>query len=231
MAKPVELETQTFPNQKQAREYFQGILYRYEIGIVIPDPDHSDLAALLVRHPEASQKIGAGISYFTVMNAAQGTQCFCLHRADGTSTDFSMGSCITGKGPTRFQEVSQAFRAIVSPDIHSQRDTLFANHGSDGAIECAVSGKLITREQGHMDHRPPLTFQVIVRTFLVANNLRVNDVQLSESSDNQFTTTLEAPEIAEKFREYHSSVATLDFVAKSINLAQSSKHRIKTVRL
>lgn len=230
MVKPVELETRSFPNQKQAREFFQGILYRYESGIAIPDPDHSELAALVVRHPEASQKIGTGISYFTVMDAIHGTRCFSLHRIDGTSTDFSMRSCISGKGPTRFQEVSQAFRVIVSPDIHSQRDTLFAKHGINGVIKCADSGELITREQGHMDHRPPMTFQVIVRTFLAANKLNASDIQLSESGDNQFTATLETPEIAEKFREFHGSVSTLDFVAKSINLAQSSKHRIKTVR-
>jgi len=230
MAKRVELETQTFPNQKQAREFFKAILYRHEIGSVIPDPDHSDLAALLLRHPEALSKIGSGVSHFTVMKAIQGTQCFCLHRTDGSSTDFSMGSCITGKGPTRFQELSQAFRGSVSSDIHARRDALFAKFGSDGTIACAVTGELISRDQGHMDHRPPMTFQVIVRTFLAANQLDVENIAISDSRDNQFTATLEAPEVAKKFKDFHDSVANLDFVAKTINLAQSSKHRIRSAR-
>ena len=230
MAKRVELETRTFHNQKQAGEFFQAMLYRYEIGTVIPDPDHSDLAAVVVRHPDASSKTGSGISHFTIMKAIQGTQCFCLHRIDGSSTDFGMESCITGKGPTRFQEVSQALRTVISPDVHARRDDLFAKHGDSGTIKCAVSGELISREQGHMDHRPPMTFQVIVRTFLAANSLELKKIQISESRDNQFSTTLEDPEIASRFRQYHSSVATIDFVAKTINLAQSARHRIKTVR-
>lgn len=230
MAKRVELETRTFPNQKQAGEFFQAMLYRYEIGSVIPDPDHSDLAAVIIRHPDASLKIGSGISHFTIMKAIQGTQCFSLHRTDGSSTDFSMGSCITGKGPTRFQEVSQALRTVISPDIHARRDELFAKHGASGAIKCAASGELISREQGHMDHRPPMTFQVIVRTFLAAHGLELETIKISESRDNQFSTTLEDPEIAARFRKYHGSVATVDFVAKTINLAQSAKNRIKAVR-
>lgn len=231
MAKRVDIETRSFPNQKSAREFFREILYRYEIGTAIPDPDHSDLSALIVRHPEALAKIGSGIAGFTVMKAIQGTRCFCLHRTDGSSTDFSLGSCITGKGPTRFQEVSASLRGAVSPGIHARRDALFAKYGNEGGtIKCAVSDEMISREQGHMDHRPPMTFQVIVRTFLAANNLQVEDVLISDSRDHQFSATLEDPEIASKFRHFHDSVATLDFVSKGINLAQSAKHRIKVVR-
>lgn len=231
MAKKVEIETRSFPNQKTAREFFCEILYRYEIGVIIPDPDHSDLAALVIRHPDALSKIGSGISAFTIMKAIQGTQCFCLHRTDGSSTDFSLKSCITGKGPTRFQELSAALRGVVSPDIHARRDALFIKYGSaDGMIECAVSGEMITRDQGHMDHRPPMTFQVIVRTFLAANSIDVNAVHISESRDHQFSVTLEDPLMAQSFKSYHSSVALLDFVTKSINLAQSAKYRIKAVR-
>lgn len=230
MAKKVELETRTFATQKAAAEFFKVMLYRYDVGFVIPDPDHSDLASVLLRHPDASSKIGSGMSHFTVMHASQGTQCFCLHRVDGSSTDFSMGSCITGKGPSRFQEVSQAFRLVVSPDIHARRDTLFEKYGNNSTIECAVSRELISRDQGHMDHRPPMTFQVIVRTFIAANNLDLEDIAISESRDNQFSTTLEDLGIATKFKDFHKSVATLDFVSKKINLAQSAKHRIKVVR-
>lgn len=229
--KPVELETRSFPNQKTATEFFQGILYRYQPDVLIPDPDHSDLAALVLRHPNASQKIGAGVESFSIMSAIQDTVCFRVHRTDGSSTDFSMGSCITGRGPSRFQEVSTAFRNVISTDIHARRDNLFTSHGNnEGAIPCAHSGVLITRDMGHMDHRPPMTFQVIVRTFIAANNLDVGDVNISDSRDNQFTTTIEDPILADRFRSYHTSVANLDFVSKDINLAQSAKHRIRPVR-
>ena len=178
--KPVELATRSFPNQKSATEFFQGILYRYQPDVLIPDPDYSDLAALILRHPNASQKIGAGIESFSVMNAIQGTVCFRVHRIDGSSTDFSMGSCITGRGPSRFQEVSTAFRNVISGDIHSRRDALFASHGSEGGfIPCAHSGVLITLETGHMEG---MSSGILSTTLLRSNSTIASSVMGTRTS-------------------------------------------------
>ncbi|MFP5210842.1 MAG: DCL family protein [Acidobacteriota bacterium] len=63
----------------------------------IPEPHHSFLCALLVRHPRATEKIGAGIHHFTVEPAAHGTICFYLTRVDGTRDDFATGKCVRGE--------------------------------------------------------------------------------------------------------------------------------------
>ena len=60
----MEIETRSFPNQKTASEYFKNILNKYKINETIPDPDHSDLMALILRHPKALEKIGCGIIEF-----------------------------------------------------------------------------------------------------------------------------------------------------------------------
>lgn len=230
--KPVELETRSFATQAEATGFFRAMLRRYEPGQKVDDGDADDLLALLQRHPEAAQKIGAGVAGFRVDRAIEGTRCFYVQRKDGTGTDFSFGSCIKGKGPTRFQEVSSAFRREVRSAIHAKRDEIIRRLGDgSGRVPCAATGKLITREEGHMDHLPPMTFQVLVRTFLNARGLDLEAVPITERQDNQHSAQITDPELAKAFRDFHERTAELDFVAAGVNLAQSSRHRIRTSRL
>jgi len=48
-----------------------------------------------------------------------------------------------------------------------------------------VTGKRIAREQGHMDHCPPMTFEVIVTTLLVFRGLTVDAVPITTGQDEQ----------------------------------------------
>ena len=107
--KPVELGTRSFPNQKLANDHFSGMLGNYKPGDRVNDEDKLDLAALLERHPEYKQKIGVGVDHFEVMKTHHGTNCFRVVRLDGSGTDFSIGSCVTGRAPTRKQEVPARF--------------------------------------------------------------------------------------------------------------------------
>jgi hypothetical protein len=107
-------------------------------------------------------KVGCGVDHFEVMMTEHGTQCFRIARTDGSGTDFSYLACVTARPPARKQEVSQALRRIVLPDIYSARDAFFSeNKGADGTVKGAATGERITRDQAHMDRRPPLTFEVI----------------------------------------------------------------------
>ncbi|WP_424140918.1 DCL family protein [Roseomonas chloroacetimidivorans] len=95
--KPVELETRTFANQKEATAFFKAMLNRYRPKQRISDADAADLAALLKRHSEYHAKVGIGVDHFEVMRAEYGTQCFRLVRVDGTGEDFSYPHCIAGR--------------------------------------------------------------------------------------------------------------------------------------
>jgi hypothetical protein len=190
-----------------------------------------DLAALLERHPEAPVKVGTGIDHFEVMMTVHGSQCFLVARIDGSKTDFSYMQSVAGRAPTRKQEVSQALRWAIRIDLYKARDSFFAkNKGADGLVECAVSAERITRDDGHMDHRPPMTFEVIVTTFLASRGLTVDAVPLTEGRDNQVVAELTDAKLRDDFIAYHAAVAKLDFVKATINLSQASRNRIRPTR-
>lgn len=231
-AKPVELATRSFEKQGDATSFFKAMLNRYRPGERVNDEDGLDLAALLERHTEYAAKVGCGVSHFEVMLTEHGTQCFRIARTDGSGTDFSYPHCIAQRPPTRKQEVSQAFRRAVRFDLYRARDVFFAVHvGSDGCVSCAVTGDRIASDAGHMDHRPPMTFEVIVTTFLAGRGMSLEDVPLSSGQDDQVSPEVTDEILCEAFRSYHTSVARLDFVKHTVNLAQASRNRLKSVRI
>ena len=230
--KPVDLATRSFDSQGAATTFFKEILNRYQPGTRVSDDDSLELAALLERHSEYVTKVGCGISHFEVMSTEHGTQCFRVVRTDGTGTDFSYPHCITGRAPSRKQEVCQAFRRVVRFDLYNARDKFFSeNSDSNGRVTCAVTGDLITRDEGHMDHRPPMTFEVIVTTFLSARGISLANVPLTTGQDEQVAPEITDQTLAAAFQTYHASMARLDIVKDTVNLAQSSRHRIKPSRI
>jgi len=230
--KPVELATRSFEKQGDATDFFKAMLNRYRPGERVSDGDALDVAALLERHTEYVAKVGCGVSHFLIMMTEHGTQCFRIIRTDGSGTDFSYPHCIAQRAPSRKQEVSQAFRRAVRLDLYRARDAFFAAHvDADGHVACAVTGERLVRDAGHMDHRPPMTFEVIVTTFLAARGMSLADVPLTIGHDNQVSPEVTDEALSEAFRSYHAAVARLDFVKNTVNLAQASRHRLKPGRI
>lgn len=230
--KTVVLTTREFVNQGLATSFFKDMLGRYRPGDRVADLDSLDLAALLERHDEYETKVGAGVSHFEVMMTEHGTPCFKIVRADGSSTDFSYRHCITQRPPTHKQEVDFAFRRAVRFDLYKARDDFFAsNKDADGLIRCAETGELIGRDNSHMDHRAPMTFEVIVTTFLASRGMAVDNVPLTTGRDNQVSPELTDPVLSEAFRKYHADVAALDLVKDKANLSQSARNRLKPTRI
>jgi Protein of unknown function (DUF3223) len=198
----------------------------------VSEQDATDLLSLLERHPEASVKVGIGVDHFEVRVTEFKNNSFYIVRTNGTGTDFSFRTCVKSKAPTIKQDVLGAFRAVVIQDKIIARDVFFrANKAEDGLYVCAQSGKRIRPEEGHIDHLPPMTFEVIVETFLAGRGMRYEDVLITPNADNQTSPALTDTKLTEAFRKYHGTVAKLDFVKASVNLSQASKHRIKCGRL
>lgn len=231
-SKPVSIATREFGSRQEATAFFKEMLGRYKPGDRVIADDILDLSALLERHHEYAQKVGVGIDHFEVIMTEHGSPCFRVVRTDGTGTDFSYLTCIRGTPPSRKNEVSRGFRHAVRIDLYRARDTFFAEHkGDDGKVTCAVTKERITMEEGHMDHRPPMTFEVLVTAFLAARGLSLHQVPLSPSADDQVFTEIADEELSEAFRKYHAKVAVLDFVKSTVNLGQASKLRVRPSRI
>jgi hypothetical protein len=232
MAKPVEISTRSFNTQAEAIAFFKKMLNRYKPRERVTADDCSDISALLMRHHEYATKVGVGVDHFEVMMTEHGSQCFRIVRVDGTGTDFSYLTCIRGQAPTVKQEVSQAFRQVVKFDLYKARDEFFATHkDKDGLIACAATGERISRDDAHMDHRAPMTFEVLVTTFLCSKGMTWDDVPITTGQDNQVSAELTDNELREAFRAYHNRTARLDYVKNTVNLAESSRHRLKEGRV
>jgi hypothetical protein len=139
---------------------------------------------------------------------------------------------VTQRPPTRKREVSQAFRRVVRFDLYKARDQFFAaNKDAEGFVVCAETGERISRDQAQMDHRAPLTFEVIVRTFLASQGLALDQVPITSGRDEQVSPEIADSALAERFRGYHAKVALLDLVKDTANLVQSARHRMKPTRI
>lgn len=225
---PVEIGALRFPTKDAAKGYFRDILYRHVIGSRIPDPDATALSWLLERHPEVDEKIGAGIDYFSVRDAIYGTRCFDIVRTDGSTTDFSFGSCVHGKAPPPLTEAITALRAEVTDDILKKKRDWFHEHGdAEGKVACAITGMRIAIDEAHADHAPPRPFGTLAITFLTARRIQPGPSLVTPPADNQYQPLLADRKLAQEWCDYHHELAVIRVVAKGVNLAMGHDSKVK----
>lgn len=92
-AKPVTIGGINFAKKGDALAYMKAMLHRYDIGDRVNASDAEFLLAALNLHPEASAKIGSGVTHFNVRSADFGTKCFWVNRTDGSTEKFSYKNC------------------------------------------------------------------------------------------------------------------------------------------
>lgn len=211
----VQIGDKAWLNKKSALEHYQKILASHSAGSILDDEEYEDIAALLLNHPSAKQKIGSGIKSITVNSDQFGTKCFHVNRTDGTSDNFSYKKCVNGES-SPITNFSQACRKSVEVDIIKLRDELFS---SGKPVKCQESGQLLSLDQAHIDHRQPNTFSMIVERFIEIEGIDVNDVEYI--SQGVYGRALKDSTISMKFRNYHKEKAKLRVVAKDRNLRRS----------
>jgi hypothetical protein len=216
----IEIGELTFSSKRAAAEHFRAMLYRYEIGEDIPEPDATALRWLLTHHPECEANIGCGVATFAVRHAVHATRCFEVIRSDGSSTDFSYLTCIKGMAPSALTQALQAMRAAVIDDIAEAKRALFRE--SCGIVECAVTGEPISLEEARADHAPPKTLRALAIAFLEARGIDPGAF-ITDSEDNQYETRIVDPELAAAWRAYHHRLAAIRIVSRGAHrLAQGS---------
>jgi hypothetical protein len=97
-AKPITIGSSYFSKRGDAIGFFQAMLNRYDVGDKVSPADAELLHAALALHPRANEKIGCGVTYFSVRSADFGSKCFWVNRTDGTTEKFSYMTCIRGSG-------------------------------------------------------------------------------------------------------------------------------------
>ncbi len=91
---PVSIGGTYFSRKGDALEHLRAMLWRYSPGDRVSENDANFLKAALPRHPNADEKIGAGIDHFVVRSDEYGKQCFWVVRTDRTTDRFSYKSLV-----------------------------------------------------------------------------------------------------------------------------------------
>lgn len=95
-AKPITIGSFYFAKRADAYAFLKAMLDRYDIGDKVGAADEEVLHGALALHPRANEKIGCGITHFSVRSADFGSKCFWINRPDGTTEKFSYMTCIRG---------------------------------------------------------------------------------------------------------------------------------------
>jgi Protein of unknown function (DUF3223) len=124
--KSLTIDGKAFDSQTSAIEHFRSMLNRHTAGQIVGEEDAAELASLLLRHPDVTDKMGVGIDHFEVRTPPEfGGLCFWIIRTDESATDFSFMTCIRGKSKTVSQEFREACRMAVQNDIAKAKRAFF----------------------------------------------------------------------------------------------------------
>ena len=228
---PIVLNGIEFKFRKDAIEHFKNMLERYRNGQSIAGDDRDMLLALLERHPEADKKIGCGVRRLYKDRTDMPTSCFWIERTDGSRTDFSYRTAISAKGKSLYQEFLEACRVAVQDDLLLAKKEYFEKWGDrDKKVKCHITGDKVAIYESHLDHKKPLTFEVLVYTFISANDIEIKPEMLLMSQDAQFQTTMIDQELKDKFRLYHHKTAKLRVIKAEQNLSLGGSERIRKIR-
>jgi hypothetical protein len=149
------------------------------------------------------------------------TKCFFLVRGK-TKSVFGYRLSISG-GLSDSAIFSRACRHIVAKCLREFKIQRFKNK----PVKCALTNEIVEWEGCQIDHKSPLTFSVIVKSFIVANKIDVSSIEyLCDVAKEQFADK----ELADKFDAFHKDMAVLRVLSIKANSKLSASARIKPTK-
>jgi|APCry4251928276_1046603.scaffolds.fasta_scaffold40343_3 hypothetical protein len=246
----VTIGNKTFSSKTSALKFYKEILNKYNFGETLSDEDAIHLIALGVKEEGTPEEIAEYAQdciygyesddeeynkWFTENRITsvvvdrhpdfRTTKCFFfLGKTEGKDEKdiFSYRMAINGL-PTDIQTFSRACRFTVHDRIRKFKMQQFKNR----PVQCVISGEIVEWEECQVDHKSPLTFSVIVKSFIVANNLDISKIEYTYSNSRE---KFADEAIAEKFYEFHKNMAVLRIVSTKENLKLSGSARVKPTK-
>jgi hypothetical protein len=188
----------------QLKEKAKAILNSHQLNTQLEGDDYIFIRSLIDGHPRAEQKIGGGIKTITVIQNPRNRNVkqFELTRFDGTRTDFSYIRCISGQ-LTQRRLFNAACRTTIEPQINEFRSQ-FSPQENNGT---------------HVDHKDP-SFNVLVTTFIVENDINVKKVKINGFGDGEWRKEFDSKSLAKKFYDFHKERAILQLIPAKENLSK-----------
>lgn len=213
----IELGGEEFPTKDAAKKRIQAMLGGYQPGMIVNAFDSLILCDLVQRHPNAEQKIGAGIAGFRVIRNPEypSSKCFALVRTDGSVTDFSYNECLRPTPPN--QKAKNGFRSAIMTDILQFKQSAFDE--ADGPLFCPFTGEKLGFAGAHVDHAPPDTFASLLERFLTMEGISLGSIEVKPSMDNSYLDRLADEALESRWVAFHNHYANLRIVSETANLS------------
>lgn len=221
-----------FNSKKSAIEFYRSILNKYEANTSVSDEDYSYLVDLLNYNSDAPEENnlenGGGELPIEIDDiivdyhpAYKKTKCFYAVFGEEEWL-FSYLLAINGDLSDE-KKFYISCRHSIKNTLRDFKKKIFENK----PVKCAVTKNVLTWENSQVDHKAPMTFSVIVKTFLKSQNIEVMDIDLSyEGSIWQFSDK----QFEQAFVEYHNKVALLRIISSEENQKLASKARLKPTK-
>lgn len=206
----IKIGTLEFASKKAAKDYIKSYMLKHADYEIMQDFDFEFARNLLMLHPDAEEKIGTGISriYIGPDMLYGTTRCFYVKRTDDTLVHFSWLACIDGK-KKKTANVIAALRQSIAPYILQFRNEAIAKKYC-----CLYTNNILSYDNIHIHHKEPRTFDRLLKSYLLLNNITVEDFIVEKSGDLDFEIRLSNEKQKESWVKYHNDCAVLEALSK-----------------
>lgn len=247
----ITIGKKTFPSKKSATKFYKDILDSYNFGEKLNNSDAEALIVLVATSedttPAETLEYAQDCIYGYISEDEEYNEWFANNRITGVVVDrhpdfrttkcffflektegknekniFSYRAKINGY-PTDIQRFSRACRFTVYDRIRKFKMGQFKNR----PVKCVISGEIVEWEECQVDHKSPLTFSVIVKSFIIANNLDIAKIEYTYSNSREKFVD---ESIAKNFDEFHKNMAVLRIISTKENLKLSGSARVKPTK-
>lgn len=212
----VTVGSREFASKTGLKDHIRSIVSRYAVGARLNGDDDTFVRALFERHPDAENKIGAGISHVTITRDQWGNKSFWIFRRDGSDTDISWVACVDQKRERRIA-VLGTLRWEIQEQIAEFKKAAFRERD---IIICAVTQSQVRWSDAHVDHAPPEKFLALAQRWLFENELNWDTVAIGGYADGEQHKYLADRTLADNWRDFHRKNAVLRIVMRQANLSQ-----------
>ena len=200
----------TFTTRKALETHIRGIINAAQINVPLSDGDNDFMMDVLQHHPEFEEK--AYGAYDIVVRINRGihfsNRGLWLLRCDGTEVDISWPVALDAKPTSHSRLMRDAARHAIHPQIQAFRDK--------GGHVCAICGKPVSRQDTHIDHTPPYTFENLFTQWFASDGV---DIDLD---DTGLHPVFSSPAVSMAWQHFHAAFAVLQVTHGKCNMSQGA---------
>jgi hypothetical protein len=196
----------------RVKTFFAGMVHGYNFDQILNEYDQNAMLHLLCNHPEVFRKLEGGLNAFVVRaNPKFNPRGLNRHRTvyvrhhDGSEDHFSVDTCIDGKFTVA--DIRQAFRREVESSVIGWKSRQFDDKGGRAAsLSCPITGAPMTWNSCEVDHLPPWEFATLLKTFLEAQRIPLESVEITSRGPGD--SGLKSRALAADWKMFHDTNAT-----------------------